>query len=350
MKILKSFLFFNNGFLQSLLLTMVIFYLDYITGAYLGLALLYVGAVVFSTWSGGLSNGMIIAFISAACWLTADLMGGLRYPSILFPLWNAGIRLFIFGLIAYFIWKVETAKKLRKEFLNFVVHDLRNPLFSVVLIGENMRKHPVYAADPDLKEQVEDTLLITKQMTSLVESILDLSALENKAVIIQYSDFEVKNLVQAAVQQVSVFAAKSKIILKTQIAPEISTINTDYNMVSRVLVNLLVNAIKASPQAGTVTVCVEMAGKDNLVFSVADQGAGIPPRIANIIFNQFVTTRARGVGMCRGFGLGLTFCKLAVEKLGGRIYVSTRQEKGAKFSFILSLNPKAKVLHKDQFS
>lgn len=350
MKIPKKFLLTNGGFLLSLFLTMVVFYLDYLTGPYLGLSLFYIGVVSLATWSGGLGRGLIIAFVSAGCWLIADLIGGLNYPSILFEFWNAGIRLFIFALIAYFIWKVETDKKMRKDFFNFVVHDLRNPLFSVLLIGENIRKHPAYTANPDLQEKVEDILLMAKRMTSLVELILDLSAFENKTVVIQYSSFEVKNLVQAAVQQVSAFAMKSEIIIKTRISSEIPTIYTDYHLVYRVLVNLLVNAINASPQSGTVTVCVEMVGKDNLDFSVIDQGAGIMPHIADRIFNQFVTTNPNNLGMRRGFGLGLTFCKMAVEKLGGRIFVSNKQEKGAKFSFVLNLQPKAKALSKGHFN
>ncbi|MFH1063122.1 MAG: HAMP domain-containing sensor histidine kinase [Candidatus Omnitrophota bacterium] len=341
MKIENNFLFRNAGLLQGLLLTAVIFYLDYITGPYLGLALFYIGAVAFTTWISGLGSGMVIAFVSAGCWLTADLVDGISYPNLFFPLWNAGIRLFIFALIAYFIWKVETAKKMRQDFLNFIIHDLRNPLFSILLITENMRKHSAYVADDDLKQQVRDTVLLAKQMTSLVEAILDLSALENKAVLLKFSEIEVKSLIQAAQQQVAVFADQAKIISQTQINPGISTINTDYNMVLRILVNLLVNAIKASPPAGIVTVRVEMVGTDKLAFSVIDQGVGIPKYIANVIFNQFITTKARELGMRRGFGLGLTFCKLAVEKLGGRITVLNQEEKGAMFTFTLGLKPKS---------
>lgn len=230
MKRENKFLVKNAGLFLGLILTAIIFYFDYITGPYLGLSLFYIGAVSFSTWTGGLGNGLIIAFISAGCWLSADLISGANYPSILFPFWNAGIRLFIFVIIAYFIWKIEVAKKMRKDFFNFVIHDLRNPLFSILLVADNMRKHSVYAVDDAFKEKVEDTVFLAKQMASFVDVILDLTRLENKAVILKFSDIDVKGLTQTAQRQVAVFADKAEISLETQIGTGMPNIKTDYNM------------------------------------------------------------------------------------------------------------------------
>ena len=340
MKKKKNFLVENAGLFLGLILAGVVFYFDYITVAYLGLSLFYIGVVAFSTWKGGLRPGLIVAFTSAVCWLAADLASGINYPSIFFPLWNAGIRLFIFVIIAYFIWKIETAKKIRKDFFNFVVHDLRNPLSAILLVAENMKNDPAYAVEDGFKAQVDAIVLSGKQMTALIEAILDLSRLESKMVALKFSDVDIKGLVQSAQRQVAVFADTEKINLQVQIEPGVSNITTDPGIIFRVLINLLVNAIKVSPRAGAVTVRVKAADKGSLAFSVIDQGPGIPGDMVAILFKQFVSTKANESGVRRGFGLGLNFCKLAVEKLGGRIYLSENQENGAVFTFILPLKPK----------
>jgi signal transduction histidine kinase len=109
----------------------------------------------------------------------------------------------------------------------------------------------------------------------------------------------------------------------------------DQAMLIRTLVNLLSNAIKFTPEGGTVTVSVRFdhAGP-SLQFSVIDTGEGIPPEAFGRIFEKFGQVDSRQGGRTMSTGLGLTFCKLAVEAHGGHIWVESALGEGSRFRFL----------------
>jgi signal transduction histidine kinase len=108
----------------------------------------------------------------------------------------------------------------------------------------------------------------------------------------------------------------------------------DREIIRRVIDNLLDNAAKHSPRNGKILVRT-IPGKDFVTVSVTDQGEGIAPGDTEVIFEKFAQVGLSKKGTIHGTGLGLTFCKLAIEESGGRIWVESAPGKGASFLFTL---------------
>ncbi|MBI4846567.1 MAG: HAMP domain-containing histidine kinase [Candidatus Omnitrophica bacterium] len=331
--ILKKIFTKESGLLIGLILSVVVFYFDYITGPYLGLSMFYIGSVFFATWRQGVVSGIIISVASAVFWLIADLIAEPHYPSLVYAYWNSGVRLSIFLIVAYSVWRIEAAKKMRRDFINFVVHDLRNPLSSMLLLTENLRR--TCPVNNETKQCIDDIVNSGKQLSLLIDSMLDLSRLEDKSSVIKLSDVGIKDLMDKVKSHISIIAQDAGIKIATDITLDITKIYTNSDLIIRILINLVTNAIKASPTGATVTIRFKGVGRNMAAFSVIDQGQGIPKDVSKEIFNQFVSTRLNNFGMDRGFGLGLKFCKVAVENLKGRITVKSEMGKGSEFTFKL---------------
>ena len=113
------------------------------------------------------------------------------------------------------------------------------------------------------------------------------------------------------------------------------TVKTDKDLLRRILVNLLSNAIKFSPKQSIVSVQVTQAHCASLTFKIVDQGPGIPPNLKKHLFNEFLQASNNKVRGVVGSGLGLSFCKLAVEAMGGRIWIESSEGKGTTVAFTL---------------
>jgi signal transduction histidine kinase len=126
------------------------------------------------------------------------------------------------------------------------------------------------------------------------------------------------------------------VTLASHLDPGVSTVYADPMMTVRVLVNLLSNAIKFSKPGSVVTVRAAPAEADKIAFSVIDQGQGIPQAWAGKVFDKFVNKAdTRKVMGSVGSGLGLAFCRLAVEAQGGRIWLESEEGKGTTVTFTL---------------
>jgi two-component system, NtrC family, sensor histidine kinase KinB len=127
-------------------------------------------------------------------------------------------------------------------------------------------------------------------------------------------------------------AASKRITFESDIPEKLPEIPVDRDMIRRVVINLLENAIKFSPSNKKVIIQVRQR-PGAVLFCVEDQGPGIPEEQLEIVFNKF--TRLKAASKTQGFGLGLAFCKLAVEAHGGQIDVDSQVGKGTRFSFTI---------------
>jgi histidine kinase len=119
---------------------------------------------------------------------------------------------------------------------------------------------------------------------------------------------------------------------RSRIAPGLTQILADRDLILRVLTNLLDNAVKFTNRNGHIALSAERR-EDEVVFTVEDTGIGIPPEHRQRIFERF--TRLESANSVKGTGLGLAFCKLAVEAHGGRIWVESEVDQGSQFKFAL---------------
>jgi PAS domain S-box-containing protein len=238
-------------------------------------------------------------------------------------------------------------EQMRKDLTHMIIHDLRNPLGSITSSLQLIR---TAFMERDRTLPVLKLLGIAmrsgQKLYRLIDSLLDLGRLEVGETELSKTLVSPELLVQDAMEQIHPLALSQGQVLAAHVVPDLPRVLADGDMILRVLTNLMDNAVKFSPEEGEITLRVERAG-DEILFSVTDTGPGISLESRQRVFDRFARLQsAEGV---KGTGLGLAFCKLAVEAHGGRIWVeselagSEKQEAGsgegpgATFYFTLPL-------------
>jgi signal transduction histidine kinase len=211
-----------------------------------------------------------------------------------------------------------------------IVHDLRSPVGTTSSSLELL-------ADEEKSERVEQLLAIAsqanKRLSILVDSLLDFSLLEAGQELTDRQPSSIETLIQSAASHLALYAQRKRMRLTTQVPAQLPLILADRGMIERVLINLLDNALKFTPADGEVIVSVE-ARKDSLWVRVRDNGPGIPPQHQRRVFDKFARVREQA-SLVGGIGMGLAFCRLAVEAHGGRIWVESIPGQGSTFVFVL---------------
>lgn len=222
--------------------------------------------------------------------------------------------------------------ELRADLTSMIFHDLRSPLGNIISSLDVLQ-----ASMPKEDEGLVSVLNIaqrsSRRLSRLVESLLDLGQLEAGEAVLHRTSGSIWSLIAEAVEEVYPVAESKGHLLQLGLGTtDMPAVEIDVEMIRRVLINLLENAIKYTRPGGTITVSAQKQ-KGELLVSVSDTGPGISPRDRHRIFEKFA--RIQQQGRAKGLGLGLAFCRLAVEAHGGRIWVDSEVGKGATFSFTL---------------
>ncbi len=221
---------------------------------------------------------------------------------------------------------------LREDLAAMIYHDLRSPLSNIISSLDMLGAILPVEGNPSLKSIFGIANRSTERMQRLISSLLDINRLESGQPITNQKLVEVKALVDSATAAVQPLLDGKQQNLQISVAEACPPIWADEDMVRRVLINIIENGIKFTPTRGQLSVSVEP--EDNWVrFSVQDSGPGIPLEARERIFEKFV--RLQTERFAKGLGLGLAFCRLAVEAHGGRIWVDSRLGQGSCFSFTL---------------
>jgi len=226
--------------------------------------------------------------------------------------------------------RLQEAERLRDDMRNMIVHDLRTPLTAVIAGVDMLQRHG------GLNESQRELMTIAagggKTLLAMVNDLLDVEKMESGSAQLQRVELSAAALVAGALEQVSALAEEARTALITDIASGLPHFAGDENKLSRTLVNLLANAIKFT-RGGTVTIAVSQSDEENIRFAISDTGEGIPAAAFERIFEKFGQLDSRRGGS----GLGLAFCKLAVEAHGGRIKVESTPGIGSTFSFSIPM-------------
>ncbi|MFL7791874.1 MAG: ATP-binding protein [Anaerolineae bacterium] len=230
--------------------------------------------------------------------------------------------------------------RLREDLTHMLVHDLRSPL--TVLNGSLEMLESVITSDDT--DSIESLLQMAKRGTDrllrMVNELLDISKLESGQLILRPENVRAESMLKDIAARLNALAEICNITLEISITPDLPQLCVDIEFISRVLHNLLDNAIKFTPDDGLIRLWAR-PGPDHdpatLLVGVTDSGPGIPPEEQHRVFEKFQQTSVTGRRV--GTGLGLPFCKLAVEAHGGEIWVESEVGEGS--SFIMRL-PAAK--------
>ncbi|MFA5139396.1 MAG: ATP-binding protein [Elusimicrobiota bacterium] len=229
--------------------------------------------------------------------------------------------------------RLKRLEGFRQEFVANVSHELRTPLASIKAYAETLRS----GALDDAEHRMEFVLEIERhadRMTRLVDDLLELSAIESGRRLPALEPVSLMRLASEVVSGVKPLAERKRIALRLDPFGDLPDVQADRGQLKQVLTNLLDNAIKFTPEGGSVRVSAQ-ASQDGVAVSVRDTGPGIPTEHLQRIFERFYRVdkaRSRELG---GTGLGLAIVKHIVEAHGGSAGVESEPGKGSRFFFIL---------------
>jgi two-component system sensor histidine kinase/response regulator len=208
--------------------------------------------------------------------------------------------------------------QLQKERLTaFVVHDLKNPVNSLDLRAQLLLR------DEGLHERARDSVIkmrsVVRKLAQMIHNLLDLSKAGEGQLAPRRSDIDLRGLVDEVIAELDVDAQLQEVKLRRTL--ETDRVYADEDLFRRTLTNLVENAIRYAPPETSVTIAAaRIVGGTEL--RIADAGTGIPPEMREKVFDPFVQVESGARVVERsGHGLGLTFCKLAIEAHGGRIWI-----------------------------
>lgn len=231
--------------------------------------------------------------------------------------------------------ELRAAREAQEALTHMIVHDMRTPLTNIITGLQTIQQSDY---DSEITpELVESALAGADRLLLMVNDLLDIGKMEAGMMTVNSEVFPISEPVDLAVHLVSALARDKSIrIEKINTARDQNgsdLVQADREIVRRIVVNLLGNAIRFTPQEGTITIRIEPVGQATIRVAVSDTGPGIPPEHHRRIFEKFHQVENGNNG--HSTGLGLTFCKMAVEVLGGQIGVESAPGKGSTFWFTL---------------
>ncbi|MBN2416470.1 response regulator [bacterium] len=221
---------------------------------------------------------------------------------------------------------------LREELANMVVHDMRSPICAILGYSDFLRRN---LSDPRDLEDVEKIRKEAKRINLYLSDLLLMAKMESEKLIINRGEIPVPDLVDKVIRNHAVLAEVRNITLRGDIPGDVPALFADGNLALKVLNNLVSNAIKYTDDDSEIVVRAARAvdssrGGGGVLFAVEDQGPGIPEEYREAVFDKFKVIENENQGM-RQIGLGLAFCKLAVEAHGGTITLEDNTPHGSRF-------------------
>jgi K+-sensing histidine kinase KdpD len=220
--------------------------------------------------------------------------------------------------------------KLKTDFVGIVSHDFRTPLSTIMLAAKSLLRKEVSA--DRLKEYLSIIVDQAGRLSLLAEDTLSIAKIESGQLNYQFKIVNVETIIQEAVSMVKISARHS---FNSTIDVSCSYVRGDQNKLRQVLQNLVSNAVKYSPAGGAIKVAVGQHEQqpDEILFSVSDQGLGIPSEHVGRLFQKYARVDTGEAGKIKGTGLGLWICREIIKAHGGRIWVESEVGKGSMFRF-----------------
>jgi signal transduction histidine kinase len=226
-------------------------------------------------------------------------------------------------------------EQLRNDLVSMIVHDMRAPLTSVIASMRWVERSAGDGLSAPLAEAHRIGRRSAEELLGMVNDLLDVARSEEGRLELDRSPQSLADLAAAAIEQTRYLAEERRLEITTQVPADLPAVEVDRNKIVRVLVNLIGNAIKFTPVGGRILVAARRQDSHWVATSVEDNGEGIPPEFHAHIFDKFGQVATRQGGRKMSTGLGLAYCRMAVEAHGGMIGVESRPGEGARFTFTL---------------
>jgi len=231
--------------------------------------------------------------------------------------------------------RLKELDKMKSDFVSNVSHELRTPLTSIKGSVDNMLDGLTGSLNEKQVRYLTRIKSNTDRLARLINDLLDLSRIESGRVEVRSTILSLTALAEEVAEHMKSLATQKLIRIEVPSPDYQVTVWADRDKVTQVLMNLIGNAIKFTPQNGKVAVAVEKNGDDYVQISVDDTGPGILPEEKNKIFSKFYQVDNIEKEKPKGSGLGLAISKALVEMQGGKIWVESELGRGSTFYFTL---------------
>jgi two-component system, OmpR family, phosphate regulon sensor histidine kinase PhoR len=238
--------------------------------------------------------------------------------------------------------ELRRLQRIRAEFIDNLSHELRTPLTTVSLLAETLQREAEAVGDAipaKMRDRIGKIEVETGHLVQMVNELLDLSRIESGGTLQLTDGVDLAGLAADAAERLRLFAERQGVTLSVEAPQGLPRVKGDASRLGQVVVNLVHNAVKFSPDGGDVTVRT-YSSDGEVVIAVEDHGIGVPATARDRIFERFYKVdrarlRAEAGG---GTGLGLAIARHVIEQHGGRIWVESEEGAGATFSFALPVS------------
>lgn len=234
--------------------------------------------------------------------------------------------------------KLRELEKVRDDLLKMIVHDLKTPLTSVLATLELLLDGDFGALSEMQQHVIADAEGKSEELLRLIEDLLEIARLEEAVLPLSLEPIAPAAFLAEVVHEWGVRFQQERATASVDVGDDAGLFHGDKALLKRVFANLIQNALSHSPHAVHLRL---NARRDpgGILFTVADNGPGIPPEYHELIFRKFEQVRAPQAPRVRSSGLGLAFCRLVVDRHGGRIWVQSTEGAGSAFHILLPLTP-----------
>ncbi|VXD15471.1 Histidine kinase [Planktothrix serta PCC 8927] len=223
--------------------------------------------------------------------------------------------------------ELQALLQVRDDLSNMIIHDLNNPLAGILFSCELLRRSEL---QPKQRQKIEDIFRLSQRMVSLVDSLLIIAKVQADQLVLNYDPVDMYEMGQAIATDFEPVAVHSQMKLVCELPEPGKQIEVDSVILRRVMENLLSNAIKFSPPGGQIILRISYPPEKAVKIQVIDSGSGISEELQQRIFEKYdVGTFHKGIAQT---GLGLAFCKIAIEAHGGTISVDNNYPQGSIFT------------------
>ncbi len=236
--------------------------------------------------------------------------------------------------------RMQETSRLKSEFLANMSHELRTPLNAIIGFSELMHSGKVGPLAPAHFEYLGDILASSRHLLQLINDILDLARIESGKMAFRPEPVDLVQLAGGVRDIVRGLAAAKRLRLDVVVEPEVASVVVDPGGVKQILYNYLSNAIKFTPDEGSIAVRVSPEGAEHFRIEVEDSGIGIAPEGLARLFVEFEQLDAGTGKKYQGTGLGLALSRRVAEAHGGRVEARSEVGKGSVFSAILPRAPR----------
>ena len=241
--------------------------------------------------------------------------------------------------------RLRELEKMRDDLMQMIVHDLKTPLTSVLATLEILGDGDLGPVNEEQGRAVVDMRARGDELLLLIDDLLQVWRIESTSLPLKPEPIAPAVFLEELLREWEYRFRHESARVQMEVAPGTETIHADRGLLRRVFGNLLQNAIVHSPAPVELKLSAR-SDRRGVLFTVADNGTGIPREYHEVIFRTFHRLPRPNERRVRGSGLGLAFCRLAVEAHGGRIWVQSEEGQGSQFHVLLPLDPATALMRR----